>query len=34
MDYGFPINGILSIDFLVRSGAIINLQEMRIEFAG
>jgi len=33
MDYGFEINGILGMDFLTRIGAIINLQEMRIEFA-
>ena len=33
MDYGFKINGILGMDFLTRAGAIINLQEMRIEFA-
>ena len=34
MDYGFKINGILGMDFLTRAGAIINLREMRIEFAG
>ena len=34
MDYGFKINGILGMDFLNRAGAIINLREMRIEFAG
>lgn len=33
MDYGFRINGILGMDFLTEAGAIINLQEMRIEFA-
>jgi len=33
MDYGFEINGILGMDFLTRSRAIINLQEMRIKFA-
>lgn len=32
MDYGFQINGILGMDFLTQIGAIINLQEMRIEF--
>ena len=32
MDYGFKINGILGMDFLTRAGAVINLQEMRIEF--
>jgi hypothetical protein len=34
MDYGFKISGILGMDFLTRAGAIINLREMRIEFAG
>jgi len=34
MDYGFKINGILGMDFLTQAGAIINLREMRIEFAG
>lgn len=34
MDYGFAINGILGMDFLVSAGAIINLREMTIEFAG
>jgi hypothetical protein len=34
MDYGFEINGILGMDFLTRAGAIINLHEMKIEFAG
>lgn len=33
MDYGFQINGILGMDFLTRAGAIINLQQMTIEFA-
>lgn len=32
MDYGFEINGILGMDFLVMSGAVINLREMRMEF--
>jgi predicted aspartyl protease len=32
MDYGFRINGILGMDFLLRAGAIINLQDMKIEF--
>ncbi|MEA1967639.1 MAG: retropepsin-like aspartic protease [Thermodesulfobacteriota bacterium] len=32
MDYGFQINGILGMDFLVRAGALINLQEIKIEF--
>ena len=34
MDYGFKINGILGMDFLTQAKAVINLQEMRIEFAG
>lgn len=33
MDYGFEINGILRMDFLLRAGAIFNLREMRIDFA-
>jgi len=32
MDYGFEINGILGMDFLVSVGAIINLHEFRIDF--
>jgi hypothetical protein len=32
MDYGFDINGILGMDFLIKSGAIINLREMRMDF--
>jgi predicted aspartyl protease len=34
MDYGFEINGILGMDFLIQAGAIINLRELQIEFAG
>jgi hypothetical protein len=33
MDYGFPMYGILGMDFLARAGAIINLREMAIAFA-
>jgi predicted aspartyl protease len=33
MDYGFNINGILGMDFLVASGAVINLQEMQLDFS-
>jgi len=33
MDYGFDINGILGMDFLTRAGAIINLKELKLEFA-
>ncbi len=32
MDYGFEINGILGMDFLIEANAIINLQEMRLDF--
>ena len=32
MDYGFEINGILGLDFLIRTSAIINLQERKIIF--
>lgn len=33
MDYGFEINGILGMDFLLHTGAIIDLKELRMEFA-
>jgi predicted aspartyl protease len=33
MDYGFEIQGILGMDFLVQAGAIINLQDLSLEFA-
>ena len=32
MDYGFDINGILGMDFLIESGTIINIREMRMDF--
>ncbi len=32
MDYGFNINGILGMDFLINAKAIINLPEMKIDF--
>ena len=32
MDYGFKIRGILGMDFLIGSGAIINLKTMQIQF--
>ena len=32
MDYGFELNGILGMNFLLPAKATINLQEMRIEF--
>ena len=32
MDYGFEINGILGMDFLMRAGATIDLHRMRLEF--
>jgi hypothetical protein len=34
MDYGFEINGILGMDFLLQAGAMINLRDMKIEFVG
>jgi hypothetical protein len=33
MDYGFEINGILGMDYLMKAGAIINLHEMIIDFS-
>jgi predicted aspartyl protease len=33
MDYGFEIQGILGMDFLLRAGAIINLRDLSIEFS-
>ena len=33
MDYGFEINGILGMDFLLQAGAIINLQDLSLTFA-
>lgn len=32
MDYGFQIHGILGMDFLIGSDAIINLKTMQIQF--
>ncbi len=32
MDYEFEINGILGMDFLISSGAIINLKDMYLQF--
>jgi predicted aspartyl protease len=32
MDYGFEINGILGMDFLRRTDAIINLYKLQLEF--
>jgi hypothetical protein len=32
MDYGFAINGILGMDFLILARAIINLHTLEIEF--
>jgi len=32
MDYGFKIHDILGMDFLIGSGAIINLNTMPIQF--
>ncbi len=33
MDYGFEINGILGMNFLVRTGAIIDLGALRLQFS-
>jgi hypothetical protein len=30
MDYGFPIDGILGTDFLIRVGAVIDLHRLEI----
>jgi hypothetical protein len=32
MDYGFAMQGILGMDFLLRTGAILNLQSLTFEF--
>ena len=32
LDYGFEINGILGMDFLTKTGALINLRTLEIEF--
>jgi hypothetical protein len=32
MDYGFAINGILGMDFLLQAGAILDLNQMNINF--
>lgn len=32
MDYGFEINGILGMDFLLQAGAVINLKEVDLAF--
>jgi len=31
-DYGFEINGILGMDFLLQTGAIINLRDLSLDF--
>jgi len=33
MDYGFEINGILGMDFLMKAGAVIDLQDLQIDFS-
>lgn len=33
MDYGFGIQGILGMGFLLRAGAIINLCDLSLEFS-
>jgi hypothetical protein len=32
MNYGFPINGILGMDYLTRMGAILNLRRLELSF--
>jgi predicted aspartyl protease len=32
MDYGFEINGILGMDFLTCTGAVINLHRLQLQF--
>ncbi|MFZ2358794.1 MAG: retropepsin-like aspartic protease [Anaerolineae bacterium] len=34
MSYGFPIDGILGMDILTQTGAIIDLHRLTLEFAG
>ncbi|HPR54005.1 MAG TPA: retropepsin-like aspartic protease [Deltaproteobacteria bacterium] len=34
MDYGFEVNGILGMDYLISSGAVINLRAMELAFIG
>jgi len=34
MDYGFEINGILGMDYLRGTGAIINLADLTLDFSG
>ena len=33
MDYGFAINGLLGMNFLLQSGAVIDLEALTIDFA-
>ncbi|MCP4659465.1 MAG: hypothetical protein GY856_29000 [bacterium] len=33
MDYGFEIQGIIGMDFLQRTGSMINLNDMTIDFS-
>jgi len=30
MDYGFPADGILGLDYLLRTGALIDLQHLEL----
>jgi Aspartyl protease len=34
MDYGFPIQGLIGLDFLVQSGAVIHLAKLEISGSG
>ena len=33
MDYGFAINGILGMDFLLQTGAILNMRTLSLDFS-
>ena len=33
MDYGFAINGILGMDFLTVTGAVLNLRDLTLDYA-
>lgn len=33
MDYGFEINGILGMDYMLQAGVIINLDDLSLEFS-
>ncbi len=33
MDYGFPADGILGLDYLLRTGALIDLRRLELYFS-